>query len=102
MRSIFTASLAALTAAAVMAGPAQAELNAINRAISGDLSSLKDTAIAKRAEECSLADLLSYRGFVESVWEWPMSTQVTGLVFFGLLPPLSWVMAASVENLLYG
>ncbi len=47
------------------------------------------------------SDLLSEQLFIESRWEWPISTHLQKLTFFGLLPPLSWVLAAVIENLLY-
>ena len=32
---------------------------------------------------------------------WPLGGYVQRIVLFGLLPPITWVMAAAVENLLF-
>ncbi len=47
------------------------------------------------------AYLLTRQMFVESRWEWPISSHVQKLIIFGLIPPLTWVLAALVENLLF-
>ena len=46
-------------------------------------------------------DLMTRRMFVETRMEWPIGGNIQKMVVFGLLPPLTWVMAAAVENLLY-
>lgn len=45
--------------------------------------------------------LLTQQMYVESRSSWPVSAGVQRLVFFVLLPPLGWVLAATVENLIY-
>ena len=47
------------------------------------------------------SDLLTLLMFVESRWEWPIASHVTKLVLWGLLVPLTWVMSAAIENVLY-
>lgn len=39
--------------------------------------------------------------YLESRWEWPIASNVQKIIAFGLLPPIAWVMAAIVENLLF-
>ena len=45
--------------------------------------------------------LLTQQMYLESRWAWPIGEYIQKLVFFGLIPPLTWVMAAVVENMLY-
>ena len=47
------------------------------------------------------SDLLTHLMFVESRWEWPIASHVTKLVLWGLLVPLTWVLSATIENVLY-
>lgn len=77
------------------------ELNALLLAIQGDDSALKKSCIPRRGQEISTADLLTHQMFIESRWEWPIASHVQKLVLFGLLPPLTWVLAAMIENALY-
>lgn len=45
--------------------------------------------------------LLIRQMYLESRPQWPLATEVQKVIVFGLLPPLAWIMAAVVENLLY-
>jgi len=77
------------------------ELDRITAALRGDGTALADSPIRARAAGLSVADLLAYRHFVESVREWPFDT-VT-IVRFGLylaIPLGSWLGGALVERLL--
>ena len=38
-----------------------------------------------------------YEDRIKAIWEWPFELHVRRLVIFGLLPPLTWVLAAGVE-----
>ena len=38
-----------------------------------------------------------YEDRVKNIWEWPIEAHIRRLVIFGLLPPLTWVLAAAVE-----
>ena len=51
--------------------------------------------------EVSPPDRLTQMMFIESRWEWPVASHIQRLLFFGMLPPLTWVMAAVVENLMF-
>ena len=77
------------------------ELSALLLAIQGDDSALNNSCIPRRGQEISTADLLTHQMFIESRWEWPIASHVQKLVLFGLLPPLTWVLAAMIENALY-
>jgi hypothetical protein len=46
-------------------------------------------------------DLLMHQMFIESRWEWPIASHVQKLILFGLLPHLTWVVAAMIENAMY-
>jgi hypothetical protein len=45
--------------------------------------------------------LLTYRMFLDSLWDWPIASHVQKLILYGLLPPLTWVVAAMIENAMY-
>ena len=47
------------------------------------------------------ADLLTRQMFIESRWEWPIAGHVQKIAIFGFLPPISWAMAATIEQILY-
>jgi hypothetical protein len=77
------------------------ELDCLLLAILGDDVALGKSCIPKRGNEITTADLLVHQMFIESRWEWPIASHVQKLIVFGLLPPLTWVFAAMIENLLY-
>jgi hypothetical protein len=73
------------------------EINAIRQVMSGDPSGAKFSRFGPRLAEFSPADLMFYEDRVKNVWEWPFEAHIRRLVIFGLLPPLTWVLAAAVE-----
>ncbi|MEE2892176.1 MAG: hypothetical protein VX766_08560 [Pseudomonadota bacterium] len=44
---------------------------------------------------------MSYLLWLDALPTWPLGGYVQRIVLFGLLPPITWVMAAAVENLLF-
>ncbi len=75
------------------------ELKAVFQSLGSDsanFGSLKLSATPQRK-----SDLLTLLMFVESRWEWPIASHITKLVLWGLLVPLTWVLAATIENVLY-
>ena len=77
----------------------QAELARIGAAIRGDDAALSETRIADRKGQLSLADLIAYRGLVESAPEWPYDAPtLSRFVLYLLIPAASWVAAALVER----
>ncbi len=50
-------------------------------------------------ERTGRSALLTEQMFIESRGEWPVGALIQKLVLFGLLPPLSWALAAKMENL---
>lgn len=76
------------------------ELRRIAAALRGDAEALRGSAIAKR-KEVSVADLLAYRSFVESVREWPFDTPARlRFAFYLALPIGSWLGGALMERVL--
>ena len=73
------------------------EINLVRRALRGDRDGLAASAFGPRLEEFSAADLMYYEDRVRAVWEWPFESHIRRVVIFGLLPPLTWVLAAGVE-----
>ena len=79
----------------------QEELNVVFRSLQGDDEAIKAISIQGRGVPSTTADLLTHQMFLESRWEWPIASHVQKLILFGLLPPLTWVLAATIENALY-
>ena len=73
------------------------ELSIIRRALRGDKSNLKRSQFGERLEEFRPADLMIYEDRIKNIWEWPFEVHIRRLVIFGLLPPLTWVLAVAVE-----
>jgi hypothetical protein len=74
------------------------ELERVDAAIRGEPGALRGSMIGRR-EAPSLADLLAWRAFVQTVPEWPIDTGTLGRsAFFVGLPLLSWVCGALVER----
>ena len=79
----------------------QEELERVNRAILGETDALQGTALAGRAGSPSLADLIAYRGLVDSVREWPFNAEtVRRFGLYLLIPLVSWSGGALVERLI--
>jgi len=70
-------------------------------ALAGDADAIQAVYAKTPVERISESDLLTRQMFIESRWEWPIAAHVQQLILFGLLPPMTWVLAAVVENLLY-
>lgn len=77
-----------------------AELERVERAIAGDRGGLAGSPKADRLGSPGLLELLAYRRELESLRCWPIELGTWGrVVFYGMLPPLSWVGGALVEQL---
>lgn len=77
----------------------RAELERVEQAIRGDATALADSHIADRDPPPSLADLIAYKGLVESAPEWPFDGSTLRRLGLYLLIPLgSWVGGALVER----
>ena len=76
------------------------ETSRVKRALQGDVEAvaLQFHGLEKPA---TAAEVLMHQMFLESRWEWPIASHVQKLILFGLLPPLSWVLAAIIENTIY-
>jgi hypothetical protein len=79
----------------------QKEMDIVFRALEGDVNVIDTARIRRLGEPLSTGDLLTHQMFVESRWDWPIATQIQKLILFGLLPPLTWVLAATIENVMY-
>jgi len=73
------------------------EIDLIRRALRGDLADAMRSQFGERLKRFSPADLMYYEDRITGIWEWPFQAQVRRIVIFGLLPPLTWVLAALVE-----
>jgi hypothetical protein len=77
------------------------ELNSINAALSGNFKALENSLL-KGEDHPSKIDLLIYRDRITAIKEWPFTDRIRALVLFGILPPLTWVIAAVIEILIEG
>jgi hypothetical protein len=75
----------------------QLELEKVRAAIAGDRDALKETCIHPHEDDFTFADLLYYEDKIDALWEWPLNGQVRRIVFYLILPPLAWSLAAFVE-----
>ncbi|MBL4681857.1 MAG: hypothetical protein JKY88_14190 [Pseudomonadales bacterium] len=73
------------------------ELNHIQRAINGDKAHLSSSLIGRDADKLTLVDLLYYEDKIRKIKEWPFTDRIRSMLFFGVLPPLTWVIAALIE-----
>jgi hypothetical protein len=77
------------------------ELNSILQLLTGDDEAIKSIVIQGRGVPMTTADLLTHQMFVESRWEWPIASHIQKLILFGLLPPVVWALATTVEHVIY-
>ncbi len=75
------------------------ELKAVFQSLGSDSANFGSLKLSATPERKS--DLLTLVMFVESRWEWPIASHITKLVLWGLLVPLTWVLSATIENVLY-
>jgi hypothetical protein len=78
-----------------------AEMGQITLALRGDKEAVKTINIHALDAPTTAADLLTHRMFLDSLWDWPIASHVQKLILFGLLPPLTWVVAAMIENAMH-
>tara|TARA_R110002072_G_scaffold20841_3_gene75150 strand:- start:20684 stop:21643 length:960 start_codon:yes stop_codon:yes gene_type:complete len=74
------------------------ELNHVHRAlVKGDKAHLSSTLIGEDAEKVSRIDLLYYEERISNIKELPFTDRIRSMLLFGVLPPLTWVIAALIE-----
>jgi hypothetical protein len=73
------------------------EISFIRQAIDGNLQNVSLSQFGERLKEFSPGELMYYEDRIKAIWEWPIEAQIRRLIIFGLLPPLTWVLAAVVE-----
>jgi hypothetical protein len=73
------------------------EINLIRQAIDGNMANARLSQFGERLAKFSPGELMYYEDRVKAIWEWPIEAQIRRLIIFGLLPPLTWVLAAAVE-----
>ena len=72
------------------------ELNCIASALAGNPAALENSLL-KGEPRPSKIDLLYYQHRIQGIREWPFTDKIRRLVLFGILPPLTWVIAALIE-----
>lgn len=75
----------------------QIEITQIRQVLKGDFSGVSQSHFGPRLTDFTPADLMYYEDRIKNIWEWPIEAHIRRLVIFGLLPPLTWVLAAAVE-----
>ena len=79
----------------------ETELELITRALQGDAEALASISLHTLERPTTATDLLTQRMFIDSLWEWPIASHVQKIILFGLLPPITWVLASMIENAMY-
>jgi hypothetical protein len=78
-----------------------AELARVVAAIRGEPAALAGSAIARREANAGLADLIAWRGLVDSAREWPFDASMRlRFLLYLAIPVGSWLGGALVERLL--
>ena len=77
------------------------ELSSINAALAGNFLALENSLLMGE-DHPSKIDLLIYRDRITAIKEWPFTDRIRALVLFGILPPLTWVIAALIEIVIEG
>jgi len=73
------------------------EINLIRQAIDGNMKNVGLSQFGERLAKFSPGELMYYEDRIKGIWDWPIEAQIRRLIIFGLLPPLTWVLAAVVE-----
>lgn len=73
------------------------EITVIRNALKGDFSGVRSSQFGEKLKAFTPADLMYYEDRVKNIWEWPVEAQIRRVLLFGLLPPLTWILAAAVE-----
>lgn len=74
------------------------ELNHVHRAlVKGDKAHLASTLIGEDIDKLSRVDLLYYEERIGRIKELPFTDKIRSMLLFGVLPPLTWVIAALIE-----
>lgn len=74
------------------------ELQLVHGALRGQKPAMKMSQLGESAQTLSIPELLEYRSFVDSLSEWPIAPHIRRIVLFGLIPPLTWVLASLIES----
>lgn len=75
----------------------ESELLRVNEAIAARRSALENQDAGRRSGD--MADLVAYRGLIESVPEWPFTTSTYArFVLYLLIPVASWVLGVVAEE----
>lgn len=77
-----------------------AERERVIRALDGETDGLVGSTVDRRAD-AGRSEWMSHLLWLDALPTWPLGGYVQRIVLFGLLPPITWVMAAAVENLLF-
>ena len=73
------------------------ELECVNEGLKGEMSAMGESLLGAEGQQLSYVELVQYKDAVQRVWPWPVGPQIQKIILIGLIPPLSWVMAAFVE-----
>jgi hypothetical protein len=77
------------------------ELNCVHAALAGNAKAL-EKSLLKDEPNVSTIDLMYYQDRISGIKEWPFTDRIRALVLFGILPPLTWVIAALIEIFIEG
>ena len=75
----------------------RAEIDLVRQALRGAPPPGATTQFGAPVAQFGIGDLMVYEERLKQVWEWPIRAHIRRLLLVGLLPPLTWVLAAAVE-----
>lgn len=79
------------------------ELNHVHRAIvKDDKAHLSSSLIGADADKLHRVDLMYYEDKISKIKELPFTDRIRSMLLFGVLPPLTWVIAALIEIFIEG
>lgn len=76
-----------------------AERERVVRALDGDAEALRESVVDRGGPDRS--EWMSHLLWLDALPTWPLGPYLQRFLLFVLLPPVTWVMAAAVENLLF-
>ena len=76
------------------------ERERVLRALDGDADALRDSVVDRRGS-AGRGEWMSHLLWLDALPAWPLGPYLQRFLLFVLLPPVTWVMAAAVENLLF-
>ena len=73
----------------------------IKDAINGKIDALNESILIGNIDRLSHAELISFYIIIDFLPEWPLGPNLYKIIFYVLLPPITWVMAAAIDKVIF-